>query len=538
MGVDAEKGCFADLVLINGEIITLDNENTIHEGVAVKNGKIIEVGSNSEVKYWIGNKTRVIDLNGKAVVPGFIDSHTHFIGMGLKFTYIDFSDTKSIKDALELIKKEAEKKGDDEWIIGSNWDESKWIENRYPTRWDLDKATPNKPVYIVRICGHMAVTNTLGLKLLNVPKDTRGFEIDEKTGEPTGILKEDALEYAGRVLKPSVNECLKGVKLAVDHSLKCGVTSVQDTVMSNHFSAYQIAMLENQLKVRIYTFSWYTNLEYLTALGLRGGFGNNWLKIGGIKLMVDGSIGARTAALMEPYNDDPSNRGMILIEEDDLAEIIKKANENGLQVAAHAIGDRAIETLLNAFEKAVMIPSPIGKIEPSSHWTDEVLDWKKRESSKRTRKLKKNTGWQWIKPGKAEGPILGGCLPSIVHLRGTKYWPDFTNSIFFWEIPESECNFKKGESIEEVDAYLTDLELSGVFNKIKGMLIGRPFRYTKKQTHQLIHLIEKKMKYYDFPILFNVDIGHTDPMITIPLGVKIKIDSNKNIFEFIEKGVV
>ncbi len=190
------------------------------------------------------------------------------------------------------------------------------------------------------------------------------------------------------------------------------------------------------------------------------------------------------------------------------------------------------------FEKAIMIPSPIGKIEPSSHWTDEILDWKKRESSKRTRKLKKNTGWQWIKPGKAEGPILGGCLPSIVHLRGTKYWPDFTNSIFFWEIPESECNFKKGESIEEVDAYLTDLELSGVFNKIKGMLIGRPFRYTKKQTHQLIHLIEKKMKYYDFPILFNVDIGHTDPMITIPLGVKIKIDSNKNIFEFIEKGVV
>ncbi|MHA1581495.1 MAG: amidohydrolase [Candidatus Baldrarchaeia archaeon] len=352
MDVDAEKGCFADLVLINGEIITLDDGNTIYEGVAVKNGKIIEVGSNSEVKYWIGNKTRVIDLNGKAVVPGFIDSHTHFVGMGLKFTYIDFYDTKSLKDALELIKKEAEKKGDNEWIIGSNWDESKWIENRYPTRWDLDKATPNKPVYIVRICGHMAVTNTLGLKLLNIPKDTRGFEIDKKRGEPTGILKEDALEYTERVLKPSVNECLKGVKLAVDYSLKCGVTSVQDTVMSNHFSAYQIAMLENQLKVRIYTLPWYTNLEYLTALGLRSGFGNNWLKIGGIKLMADGSIGARTAALMEPYNDDPSNKGMILIEEDDLAEIIKKANENGLQVAAHAIGDRAIETLLNAFEKA------------------------------------------------------------------------------------------------------------------------------------------------------------------------------------------
>ena len=352
MSSRVERKCFADLVLLNGQIITLDAENTIHEGVAIKNGKIIEVGNNNEVKYWIGNETHVIDLNGKAAIPGFIDSHTHFINMGLKFTHIDFHDTKSLKEALELIKMEAEKKESGEWIIGSNWDESKWIENRYPTRWDLDKAVPDKPVYIVRICGHMAVTNTLGLKLLKVPREVRGFEIDEKTGEPTGILKEDALEYAERVLKPSLNECIKGVKLAVDYSLRCGVTSVQDTVMSFHLSAYQIAMLEKWLKVRIYTFPWYTNLGYLTALGLRGGFGNNWLKIGGIKLMVDGSIGARTAALMEPYSDDPSSKGMLLFEEDDLVEIIKKANENGLQVAAHAIGDRAIETLLNAFEKA------------------------------------------------------------------------------------------------------------------------------------------------------------------------------------------
>lgn len=192
----------------------------------------------------------------------------------------------------------------------------------------------------------------------------------------------------------------------------------------------------------------------------------------------------------------------------------------------------------NYFEKAIMAPIPVGKIEPSSYWADEILDWEKKEELRRSRRLKKNVGWRWIKQGKAEGHILGGCLPSMIHLRGTKYWPDFTNSIFFWEIPESESNFKKGESIEEVDAYLTNLELSGVFNKIKGMLVGRPFRHTKKQTGQLIQLIKKKMKYYDFPILFNVDIGHTDPMITVPLGVKIKIDSNKNIFEFIEKGVV
>ncbi len=348
-----EKGYFADLVLINGEIISLDTENTIYEGIAVKDGKIIELGSNSDVKYWIGTKTHVVDLKGKVVIPGFIDAHTHFVGMGLKFTHLELYNTKSLKEALELVKKEAEKKRSDEWIMGSSWDESRWIENRYPTRWDLDKVVPDKPVYLVRICGHMAVTNTIGLKLLNVPKGTRGFEIDEKTGEPTGILKEDALEYAERVLKPSINECLKGIKLAVDYSLKCGVTSVHDTVMVNHLSAYQISMLETWLKVRIYALPWYTNLEYLSALGLRRGFGNNWLKIGGIKLMVDGSIGARTAALTEPYNDDPSTKGMLLMNKGQLVEIIKKADENGLQVAAHAIGDMAIEVLLNAFEEAL-----------------------------------------------------------------------------------------------------------------------------------------------------------------------------------------
>lgn len=355
---DRSKEYFADLVLINGEIISLDTENMIYDGVAVKDGKIIELGSDNDVKYWIGNKTRVVDLNGKAVIPGFIDAHTHFISMGLKFTHLELYGTKSLKEFLELIKKEAEKKRTDEWIMGSGWDESKWIENRYPTKWDLDKVVPDKPAYFVRICGHMAVTNTIGLKQLNIPKGTRGFEIDRKTGEPTGILKEDALEYAERVLKPSLNECLKGVKLAVDYSLKSGVTSVHDTVMVNHLSAYQISMLETWLKVRVYTFPWYTNLEYLSALGLRRGFGNNWLKIGGIKLMVDGSIGARTAALMEPYNDDPTTKGMLLMDENQLKEIIKKADENELQVAAHAIGDRAIEVLLNAFEEALKGKDP------------------------------------------------------------------------------------------------------------------------------------------------------------------------------------
>ncbi|MEM4326085.1 MAG: LD-carboxypeptidase [Candidatus Pacearchaeota archaeon] len=190
------------------------------------------------------------------------------------------------------------------------------------------------------------------------------------------------------------------------------------------------------------------------------------------------------------------------------------------------------------FRKAVMETEPIGKIRPSLYWTDETLDWFKKEDLKRPRKMKKNKGWRWLKRGKAEGPILGGCITSMMHLRGTKYWPDFRDSIFFWEIPESDGDFTKGEKIENIDTYLTNLELSDVFEKIRGMIIGRPFGYSPKELNLLVKIIKEKFKKYDFPILFNVDIGHTDPMITIPLGVRCKIDSSKNLFEIKEKGVL
>lgn len=190
------------------------------------------------------------------------------------------------------------------------------------------------------------------------------------------------------------------------------------------------------------------------------------------------------------------------------------------------------------FERAIIKPKPIGKVNPSSQWTDEILDWFKKEDLKKIRKMKKNKGWQWLRKGKASGHILGGCLTSMMHLRGTKFWPDFSKNILFWEIPESSDDFTKGESPENIDAYLTDLELSGVFNKIKGMIIGRPFGYSEKQIIQIIQIIKKRTENYNFPILFNVDIGHTDPMMTVPIGTKIRIDSSKNIFEFTESGTI
>jgi muramoyltetrapeptide carboxypeptidase len=191
----------------------------------------------------------------------------------------------------------------------------------------------------------------------------------------------------------------------------------------------------------------------------------------------------------------------------------------------------------NYFERAVMKSEPIGKIQTSDQWTDEILDWFEKKDLERARTLTPNSGSRWLRTGTAEGPLLGGCLSSMMHLRGTKYWPNFSGSLFFWEIPESNSDFTKGESVTEIDAQLADLELSGIFDQISGMIVGRPFGYTNEDRSELQKVILERTTSYNFPILTDVDIGHTDPMITVPLGVKAKIDSQIGIFEIIESGV-
>ena len=192
---------------------------------------------------------------------------------------------------------------------------------------------------------------------------------------------------------------------------------------------------------------------------------------------------------------------------------------------------------LDYFQKAVMNKNPIGTVRPSLKWTDETLDWFKKEDLKRPRKSSNTKSWKWLHPGKAKGKLLGGCLPSLMHLRGTKYWPDFSKSILFWETPESHDDFTKGISVSDVDSLLSDLELSGTFDQIVGMIVGRPYKYSPDQMKELVGVISKKLKPYKIPILFNIDIGHTDPMLTLPIGVQATLDSSKNELKILESGV-
>jgi len=191
-----------------------------------------------------------------------------------------------------------------------------------------------------------------------------------------------------------------------------------------------------------------------------------------------------------------------------------------------AINDYSMEY----FKKALMQEGEIGEVEPAAIWSDELLNWFGDEDLHKEQKQNENTGYEWLKPGKAEGAILGGCIESMLHLRGTKYWPSFEKKIFFWEIAERSEDISRGKEVSIIDSYLTDLELSGVFSQINGMVIGRPYGYTEEETEQLKKVILRKTEDYSFPILFNVNIGHADPIITVPLGAEVKLDSEKNLF--------
>src|SRR3989344_5873748 len=179
----------------------------------------------------------------------------------------------------------------------------------------------------------------------------------------------------------------------------------------------------------------------------------------------------------------------------------------------------------------------IEEVKPSKQWTDDMsIDWISKDDLKKKRKYMENEGYEWLKEGKAEGKILGGCLPVILHLAGTKYWPDFKDKILLLETPEGE-DFRKGVSLAHVDSALGDLRNLGVFKQVKGIVFGRGFGYTEEQIKKLKEIILYNTRDYSIPILYNVDIGHTDPIVTVPLGVQIELDSSKNKFEIIESGV-
>ncbi len=350
----------ASLVLLNGKIYTLDPKKPTAQAVAVLEEKIIYVGKNSEASKLAGPDTEVIDLKGKTVLPGLTDCHVHMAGFGRSLSTLDLRNVTSIAQLKELVREKAENLPRGAWILGRGWDQEKFAENRLPTRWDLDDAAPNNPVALVRVCGHICVVNSKAMEKAGINKDTEpppGGEIDKDplTGEPTGIIREKALDLIFKSLpKAGEDEILNFCLKACQEAVKAGLTSVHWIIESPaEMRVIQRLRKEDKLPLRVYLLIPVEFLEHLEGLGLMHGFGDSMIKIGGVKILLDGSLGARTAALHEPYSDAPETSGMLIYSQEELEKLFSKVHNAGLQLAVHAIGDKAIDMALRTFEKVI-----------------------------------------------------------------------------------------------------------------------------------------------------------------------------------------
>lgn len=349
----------ATLAILNANIITLNPKRPKAEAIAIQNGKIIAVGSNKEIRKYISKGTNVVNAKNKTVIPGLVDCHVHMTGFGRSLQVLDLRNVKSIKEMKRKLMGYAEKNPKESWILGGRWDQEKFVEKRFPTRWDLDAAVADKPVFLIRVCGHVGVVNSRALQLADITKEATieggKIDLDEATGEPNGILRENALELIWKAIpEPSPKELEKACLLACRKAVEVGLTSVHWILNSSEeIRIIQKLYSEGKLPLRIYLGIPVDLLDELASLGLVTGFGNNMVKIGFVKVFTDGSLGARTAALKETYSDKRGTLGMLLYTQRKLDRLILKAHRAGLQLAVHAIGDRAVEAVLKAFSKAL-----------------------------------------------------------------------------------------------------------------------------------------------------------------------------------------
>ncbi|RMG07759.1 MAG: amidohydrolase [Acidobacteria bacterium] len=346
----------ADLVVINAKVRTMDKEKPEAEAIAVWSNKIIAVGKNDEIKRLIGQNTKVVDAGGKLVLPGFNDSHLHFMEGGASLTSVDLRDAKSPEEFVQRIKEYASKLPKGRWILNGNWDHEKWTPSILPTKEMIDAVTPDNPVFISRLDGHMALANSLALKLAGVDKNTKDVEggeiVRDAAGNPTGILKDAAMNYVYRVIpEPSFEEKLEIAEAATNYAASLGVTSVQDMSAGTDVGVYQELLRKGKLKTRIYAVSPLPDWERWKRTGIHYAFGDGMIRVGGLKGFADGSLGASTAWFFEPYLDKPGYTGLASDEMSKMFDRVKQADKAGLQIMIHAIGDRANDEILRIYER-------------------------------------------------------------------------------------------------------------------------------------------------------------------------------------------
>lgn len=365
----------ATLVLTNGKIWTGDG---FAKSVVIDGDRIAAVDADAP------KDARVIDLKGRLAIPGFIDNHTHFINGGMQLSRVQLRDASTPEEFARRIGAHAVKLGKGKWVTGGDWDEQLWQPYRLPTRQMIDAATPDNPVLVSRLDGHMALANTVALKLAGITRDSKdpagGTIVRDSSGEPTGLLKDNAMSAVYAVIPPaSLDERIAAARAALKEAARFGVTSFCD--MSDGFEAfddfraYQQLDKEGALTSRVYLFMPIAGYERLKNAGVEKRYGSAHLRIGGLKGFADGSLGSSTAAFYEPFAGEPDNRGLTMeaMTDGSMAKWVADADANNLQIAIHAIGDRANADVLSIYESRANLRDRRFRIEHAQHLNPELI---------------------------------------------------------------------------------------------------------------------------------------------------------------------
>jgi predicted amidohydrolase YtcJ len=349
-----------DLILINGKIWTVNPNQPEVEAVAISGTRIAAVGSTAAITALKQSNTQVIDLAGKRVVPGFNDAHVHFFDGGSSLSSVQLRDAKSQAEFRDRIGEFAGHTPKGQWITGGDWDHENWTPADLPTRQLIDAVTPETPVFVNRLDGHMALANSAALKLAGVDKNTKdvpgGVIVRDASGNPTGILKDAAQALVYKAMPaPSVHQIEEAMMAAQKYAAEQGVTSVQDMSAGRDvLRAYQRLLKQGQLHVRVSGHQPLASWNNQASVGILADFGNDHLHIGGLKGFADGSLGSTTALFFAPYLDSPNTSGIAsdeLVNPNKMWKSIEEGDAAGLQIAIHAIGDKANNTILNFYER-------------------------------------------------------------------------------------------------------------------------------------------------------------------------------------------
>ena len=356
-----EPSLAPDLIIVNAAIHTMDQARPTAGAVAVLGNRIVAVGSTADLRPLAGSGTRVIDAGGKLVLPGFNDAHVHFLSGGFSLANVDLRDAQSPQEMARRLGDYARKLPKGRWILGGDWDHERWPDAPLPTKEMIDAATPDNPVWVNRLDGHMALANSLALKLAGITKETKdppgGLIVrDPKTGQPTGVLKDAAEDLVDRAIPAKTfEEKHMAASAATEHAAQVGVTSLTDMSAGEDVGLYQYMLDHGELKTRIYATRSIVSWEALAKTGVRAAFGSDMLRIGGLKGFADGSLGSSTALFFQPYSDTPNTRGLLfdqMLPEGVMLKRVEGADKLGLQVMIHAIGDEANMRILDIYQQA------------------------------------------------------------------------------------------------------------------------------------------------------------------------------------------